>query len=337
MVLTNNLKVGIVGCGLIGNKRAKCLPKGALRWCVDINYESARSMANQYHTEDQRVMICNELSSDLLHLVDIVIVSTPNAYLAENATMALGMNKHVLIEKPAGISSKEILKMFVSSHSSKVAVVGYNHRFHPSIIKAKKLIHSEAVGEITHINCYYGHGGAWLATNDQWRLNDAISGGGDLIDKASHLIDLSKYLLEKELSVAYSEISTRFYNVPLEDNSFLILESEGKQRAYLQTSCTDWKNTFRLEIFGTVGKIKIEGLGGSYGVEKITLYKMLPDKQKPEIYSWEFLEDNSFEEEWKQFMLGISAKKTLQCASLIDAYDTMRTIDMAYEVANDNS
>ena len=332
MVLTNNLKVGIVGCGLIGNKRAKYLPEGSLEWCIDIDRKRAEDMATKYNSIPQK-----KLTPFLLNLVDVVIVSTPNAYLAENATMALGMNKHVLIEKPAGISSVEILKMFICNHTSGVVVVGYNHRFHPAVIQAKRLIQGNLIGEITHINGYYGHGGAWLATANDWRLNKEIAGNGDLLEKCVHLVDLSKYLLEEELSVVYSEISTRFYNVPLEDNSFLILESEGKQRAYLQTSCTDWKNTFRLEIFGTVGKIKIEGLGGSYGVEKITLYKMLPDKQKPEIYSWEFLEDNSFEEEWKQFMLGISAKKTLQCASLADAWDTMCIIDEAYEVANDHS
>ena len=53
-------------------------------------------------------------------------------------------------------------------------------------------------------------------------------------------------------------------------------------------SCTEWKNLFSLEIYGRDAKLAIDGLGGSYGVEKLTFYKMLPEMGPPETTAWEY-------------------------------------------------
>jgi predicted dehydrogenase len=53
-------------------------------------------------------------------------------------------------------------------------------------------------------------------------------------------------------------------------------------------SCTEWKNLFSLEIYGRDGKIAVDGLGGSYGVERLTFYRMLPEMGPPETTVWDF-------------------------------------------------
>jgi predicted dehydrogenase len=76
--------------------------------------------------------------------------------------------------------------------------------------------------------------------------------------------------------------------MPVDDNAFLSLRTAASQTAWLQVSCTEWKNLFSLELYGRDGKIAIDGLGGSYGPEKCTYYKMLPQMGPPETTVWDF-------------------------------------------------
>ena len=75
-----------------------------------------------------------------------------------------------------------------------VIKVGYNHRYHPAFLKAKKMIKENQIGKLMYIRAVYGHGGR-LNYNKEWRFNKKLSGGGELIDKGSHLIDLSRIFL----------------------------------------------------------------------------------------------------------------------------------------------
>ena len=70
--------------------------------------------------------------------------------------------------------------------------------------------------------------------------------------------------------------------MPVDDNAFMTLRTAGGQTAFLHVSCTEWKNLFSLEIYGRDGKLAIDGLGGSYGVERLAYYRMLPEMGPPE-------------------------------------------------------
>lgn len=83
-------------------------------------------------------------------------------------------------------------------------------------------------------------------------------------------------------------VSRHFWNWAVDDNGFAILRTEAGQVAFLHATCTEWKNLFSMEIYGRDGKLSIDGLGGSYGVEKLTYYKMLPQMGPPETTSWEY-------------------------------------------------
>ena len=60
------------------------------------------------------------------------------------------------------------------------------------------------------------------------------------------------------------------------------------QTAPLHVSCTEWKNSFSFEIYGRDGKLHVDGLGGSYGVERLAFYRMLPEMGPPETTIWEY-------------------------------------------------
>jgi predicted dehydrogenase len=99
--------------------------------------------------------------------------------------------------------------------------------------------------------------------------------------------------------------------MPVDDNAFLSLGTASGQTAWLHVSCSEWKNLFSFEIYGRTGKLHIEGLGGSYGIERLTYYKMLPEMGPPETTTWKYpREDDSWNLEMEAFLEDIRLERT---------------------------
>ena len=118
------------------------------------------------------------------------------------------------------------------------------------------------------------------------RADPQLSGGGELIDQGVHLIDLAGWILG-EFPVVEGHAATHFWDMKVDDNAFLSLRTATGQTAWLHASCTEWKNLFSLELYGRKAKIAIDGLGGSYGVERLSFFKMLPEMGPPETTIYE--------------------------------------------------
>jgi predicted dehydrogenase len=87
------------------------------------------------------------------------------------------------------------------------------------------------------------------------------------------------------------------------DNSFLRLTTAAGQVAFLHVSCTEWKNLFSFEIYGRTGKLHIEGLGGSYGIERLAHYQMRAEMGPPDTTIYEYPQgDRSWELEFAEFL-----------------------------------
>jgi len=118
--------------------------------------------------------------------------------------------------------------------------------------------------------------------------------------------------------------------MPVDDNGFMLLKTRKKQVAFLHVSCTEWKNLFSMEIYGDKGKIDLSGLGGSYGIEKITWYNMLPEMGPPETVCWEYpMEDNSWENELAEFYEDILLDR-YPASGLDDAKAALKIIENIY-------
>jgi predicted dehydrogenase len=164
--------------------------------------------------------------------------------------------------------------------------LGYNHRFHPGLRKAREIVDSGALGPLMFLRGRYGHGGR-KGYDREWRADPKLSGGGELIDQGVHLIDLASWFLG-DFPTIEGHACTLFWDMKVDDNAFLSLRTARGQTAWLHVSCTEWKNMFSLEIYGRDGKISVDGLGGSYGQERLTYYRMLPQMGPPETQAWEF-------------------------------------------------
>ncbi|MCX6667926.1 MAG: Gfo/Idh/MocA family oxidoreductase [Euryarchaeota archaeon] len=321
------MNVGIVGAGLVGKKRAKALEglDVKLLSVADVVEELAKSLANQYnckYTTDWKELVKDDS-------IDIVFVSTIHESLAEITIEAIKKGKHVLVEKPVARNSKELSKVLKAAKDKNVKIqVGYNHRFHPAIIAAKKIIESGEIGPLMFIRGRYGHGGRKNYHNE-WRAFKNTAGGGELLDQGSHLIDLSR-LFMGNFSSAIGYAETFFWDMEVEDNCFVLLRNNNGQIASLHASWTQWKNTFSFEIFGKIGQLNIDGLGGSYGTETLTFYKMKPEFGIPDKQVFEFPgEDLSWKLEFENLLDAIK-KDTPINGTLEDAYEAMKIIEKIY-------
>lgn len=320
------MNVGIVGCGLIGRKRALALGPHNLLWAIDADIKRAESIA--------ALKVDVKISTDFNDAikdphVDIIIIATTNEYLAAISAAAVKAGKHVLVEKPAARNFKEIEEVIKLAQKNKVLVkVGFNLRYHPALMKAREIFDSKVMGELMFVRGRYGHGGR-IGYDKEWRANKEMSGGGELIDQGVHMIDLSRWFLGDFISVK-GEAITYFWDMPVDDNAFLCLRTSKNQIAWIHVSCTEWKNMFSLEIYGKTGKIQIDGLGGSYGLEKLTYYQMLPEMGPPKTTVWEYPgEDNSWNLEFKAFIESISTGEPLN-GDINDAYEALKIVDKIY-------
>lgn len=319
--------VGVVGCGLIGQKRAKALGTGGkLVACADIDMNRAEALARPAGARafrDWRELVWSPL-------VDVVIVATLHDSLAEITLAAAEAGKHVLVEKPAARTAAELVPVMAAAAKHGVKVhVGFNHRYHRSLRKAKEIVESGALGELMFVRARYGHG-ARLGYEKEWRSNPALSGGGELIDQGPHLIDLSRWFLG-EMTEVQGFAHTYFWDMPVDDNGFMLLKTAKKQAAFLHASCTEWKNLFSMEIYGKLGKLDLSGLGGSYGLEKITWYKMLPEMGPPDTTSWEYpMGDDSWAVEIAEFFDDIRLNRA-PAAGLADAAAALTIVETIYK------
>ena len=278
------LNFALVGCGLIGKKRAASLRSAALRYACDLDASRAAAVA-------QSLPGCEAVTDFKVALADpavaAVIVSTLNASLAPIALAAVRAGKHVLVEKPGALNSAQLRTLRDAARAANVRVrLGYNHRFHPALQQARGLLDRGVLGPLLFLRGRYGHGGR-KGYDREWRADPKLSGGGELIDQGVHLIDLAGWMLG-EFAKVEGHAVTSFWDMKVDDNAFLSLRTPGGQTAWLHVSCTEWKNLFSLEIYGRDGKIAIDGLGGSYGLERLTYYRMLPQMGPPDTTVWEY-------------------------------------------------
>jgi len=322
-----SLGVAIVGCGLIGRKRAAALTRGQMVVCADVDIARARQLAAAY-PDAQAVDVWEQAVSR--SDVDVVIVATTNDALTPVARGALGAGKHVLVEKTAGRSVAEVnVLREAATRADRRVRVGFNHRYHPAMRKARELVDDGAIGPLMFVRARYGHGGR-LGYEKEWRAQPAISGGGELIDQGVHVIDLARWFLGDFTSV-HGVATNYFWNMPVDDNAFMTLQSATGQIAFLHVSCTEWKNMFSMEIYGRDGKIAIDGLGGSYGVERLAWHRMLPGMGPPETTTWEFPgADQSWKIEFDEFVDDILLERE-PSVGLADAHTALSVVEAIYQ------
>ncbi len=253
--MSEEINVGLIGCGGIGKLRAEALASASgIRLAAVSDVDGARRDELAAAHGARSVTTWDDLL--VADDVDVVVVSTPPSLHAEMSIAALGAGKHVLCEKPLARSPGECRDMVeAASRNERVLATGFNYRFYPSMLKARELLDAGAIGELDHIRSYTGYS---AAEHDQaWLHDHGIMGGGSLRDNGIHLIDLTCWFLG-DVAEAKGLGSNHVWGFPgCEDNGFVLLQNEAGKIASLQASWTEWRG-YRLmvEIFGTRGCIR---------------------------------------------------------------------------------
>lgn len=321
--------LALIGCGYIGKKRAASLlkiPGTSLRYACDLDpnraSELAKSAPGCQATSDYAPALRDPT-------VTAVIVSTLNASLAPIAQAAVLAGKHVLVEKPGALHAGQLRALQFAAQKYRLRVrLGYNHRFHPALLKARELVDAGELGPLMFVRGRYGHGGR-VGYDREWRADPKLSGGGELIDQGVHLIDLAGWFLGGFTTID-GHAATSFWDMKVDDNAFLSLRTAIGQTAWLHVSCTEWKNLFSLEIYGRNAKIAIDGLGGSYGPERLTFYKMKPEMGPPDTTIFDFpADDSSWMAEMAAFIEDIRLGRE-PAPGLKEGICTLETVEAIY-------
>jgi len=321
----------IIGCGLVGRKRAVALEARDI--CVasiyDPNQLAAQALAESLRRPAQ---IATSLDEALSHPgVDLVVVATTHSSLAPAALRAVEAGRPVLVEKPGADSYRSIERLASAAERRNAFVrVGFNHRFHPGVQRAKELIDTADLGPLMNIRARYGHGGR-VGYEREWRADPSASGGGELLDQGVHLIDLTRFLCDDEVDLAYAELRTDFWPMEVEDNAFLALRCRRGGFAWLHASWTEWTNLFSMELAFRHAKLELTGLGGSYGTERLSLHRMRAEMGPPDTTTWEWPRgDESWSFEIDDVLSELDGTRPARGAHLSDASAALRIVAEAY-------
>jgi predicted dehydrogenase len=333
----DRIRIGLIGCGGIGLLRAQSLAKTAscrLTAVADVDAQRATAFASQYDAASEKDWTA------LLHRpdVDAVVISTPPDSHAAIGVAALQAGKHVLCEKPLSRTPDECQQMLDAAQSShRTLATGFNYRFYPSVMKAREIFDSGAIGDLDHIRSYTGYSAS--AHNQAWLHDVAIMGGGTLRDNGIHLIDTTLYFFGDPVDVQGYGTSL-VWNFPgCEDNGFALLRNAQGKIATLQSSWTEWTGyKFSIEIYGTKGCIRIRcfpmitevttgGLKSGKSSRQSFYFPFVHLMEKLKTYRWIVLQ--SFVKEFDEFHAAIEGRKT----SIASGHDGLRAVEVAHRAS----
>ena len=283
--------------------------------------------------------VCDSYEELLDSGIDAVFVSAYVNISAEYVLRALKKRKHVFCEKPPSITLSELeeIKEF-QKDSNLILKYGFNHRFHYSVIEAKKLIEKGEMGKLLWMRGVYGKAGS-LDFKKNWRSYKEYAGGGILMDQGIHMLDLFRFFSEEEFNCLSSYLETLFWDIESEDNAFISLKSDSGIFATLHSSANQWRHKFLLEMTFEKGYINLDGIlssTGSYAPEKliysyVDLEDTFEEMGKPTESISVYDMDNSWTLELKEFLEAISGEGEIKNGSFLDAYNIMKLVDDIYK------
>jgi len=320
---------GIIGCGLVGRKRAEalCVLGVPVRAVVDADPQRARALADHLGASVEAATSAAEVCARTD--IDFAVVATPHDALGPLTITALDRECDVLVEKPGARCAAELDAVAeAAQRAGRTVRVGYNHRFHPAIRAARETVAAGEFGGLFSIRARYGHGGR-LGYEHEWRADRLRSGGGELLDQGSHLIDLTRYF-GGDARLAFAELRTDYWPMAVEDNAFLALRTVDGAFAWLHASWTEWKNCFEMELALRTARLDLRGLGGSYGPERLVVHAMAPELGPPATSErvWDG-DDDSWRAELMDVRDALDGRPALG-ADLEDARAVLRIIEEAY-------
>ncbi len=258
------IKWGVIGCGGIADRRTipglLLADNAELVAVMDINGEIAEKIKEKYNAK-----YAFDNYEDLLCVkeIDAVYIASPVFCHKAQAIAAAKAKKHILLEKPMGLTVAESKEIAACCRCEGVKLgVGLMMRFHSYHKAMKKLIAEGKLGNVVsmrgQLTCWYPD------IPNNWRQNKSLSGGGALMDMGIHCIDLLQYItgLKAVAVTGFTETQTFHYNA--DDSAAIVMKMENGALAMVDANFNipDAAAKCKLEIYGTKGSIIAEGTIG---------------------------------------------------------------------------
>ncbi len=262
--MAKKLRLGIVGLGAQGSMYAQFIEQGMVAnveigAICDIDPSKAVASESTYpgvpFYDDYIAML---ESGD----VDGVVTCVPHYLHPEMGIQALERDVHALVEKPAGVYTKQVkeLTAFAATKPDLTFGIMFNQRNNPLYRRIKEIVDNDDIGKIRRTN--------WIITNwwrpqgyyDQsaWRATWGGEGGGVLVNQAPHQLDLWQWICGVPNSV-YAKVAYGFRrNIAVEDEVTAVVDYGDGATGVFITATHDLIGTDRFEILGDSGKIVVE-------------------------------------------------------------------------------
>jgi len=259
------VRLGIIGLGGMGRAHSGYLSKGEvagakLTAICDVSpdaLEWARVNLGE-HLE----LFDNAEALFASGAVDAVIISTPHYFHPPLAIAALKHGLHALVEKPAGVYTKQVREMNeAAAKSDKVLGIMFNQRTHGTHQKMKEIVSSGELGEIKRVTyiitdwfrsqAYYDSGG--------WRATWAGEGGGVLVNQCPHNLDLWQWICGRPSRVRAFCGFGKYHNIEVEDSVTAYVEYPNGATGVFIATTGEAPGTNSFEIAGDRGKLLLQG------------------------------------------------------------------------------
>jgi predicted dehydrogenase len=327
----NKLKVGIAGFGVVGRRRKDCVERHTDMEIVAVCDKSFTGEGilpdGVKHYMDYKSLLTEEL--------DVLIVCLTNDIAAEVTIAGLESGMHVFCEKPPGRDVEDIRRVIECElkHPDLRLMYGFNHRYHESVQDVLKVLESGKFGRIINMRGIYGKAKLITFNQPDWRSKREIAGGGVLLDQGIHMVDLMR-LFAGEFDEVYSFISNSHWGYEVEDNAYALMRTKDGVIATLNSSATQWRHRFHLDINLEKGSLILSGIlsgSKSYGAETLTIVTADPDNDNgdPKEQIIRYNKDPSWDDE-----INIFAKAILEGGDIRNgtSMDALQTVKLVYQI-----
>lgn len=256
---SKKVKWGIAGCGRFTElsilPAINLLPRSTVVSIFSHDENRAKTITDKFGINGYYSSYDEFLNSE----IDAVYVASSNQHHYDQVIKAARAGKNVLCEKPMALNSFQAEEMIKICEENNVLLsIGYVHRFHPLVKKAKEIIDSQMLGKLVSMQVNFNID---FPPGSNFRFSIAQSGGGALRDLGTHMIDLLRYLGGEIISIN-GVIDQVVYKSEVEDYSSAIVKFNQSCYGYFNVSYNNKKAFNRIEILGHKGSLSIENYIG---------------------------------------------------------------------------
>ena len=326
------LKVGIAGYGIVGKRRHECLDKHP-------RFETVAVCDRNFPTDATLPSGIRAFTNyrALLDLpLDVLIVCMSNDMAAEVTIAGLEKGLHVFCEKPPARTLEELSAVLETERGrpNQRLMYGFNHRYHGSVQDALAIIRSGELGSIINLRGLYGKSKLITFNQPDWRAKRELAGGGVLLDQGIHMVDLMR-LFAGEFDEVHSVVSNSHWGYDVEDNAYALMKTSAGVVALFNSSATQWRHQFSLDINLERGSLLLRGIltsSKSYGSETLTIVHADPDRDNgdPVESARTYKSDPSWDSEIAALAEAIDTGTAPDHGTSRDAFLTMSLVNSIY-------